>query len=313
MNCILSGNHDARFNLAAEEFLLKGSMADFFMIYRNEPSVIIGKHQNALAEINHSFLQDNGINLVRRLSGGGTVYHDLGNINFLFIQSGEAGKLVDFKRFLMPVLSVLKNMKLPVEYGGRNDLLLDGKKISGNAEHVFRNRILHHGTLLYSSDLSKLENVLRVTPGKYIDKAVQSVRSKVTNISSFLEQPPSIENFTETIFNELKKQFNNDYDYGLSENEIMEIHSLIDKKYGTWKWNYAYSPDFEFLIGGTFNKEPIELKIVIKEGHIRELKWNKQGLEENLIKQLENELMDRVFYEKDVLEILSEKNIRINF
>jgi lipoate-protein ligase A len=310
MNCILSNNHDARFNLAAEEFLLKGSMADFFMIYRNEPSVIIGKHQNALAEINHSFLQDNGINLVRRLSGGGTVYHDLGNINFLFIQSGEAGKLVDFKRFLMPVLIILKNMKLPVQYGGRNDLLLDGKKISGNAEHVFRNRILHHGTLLYSSDLTKLENVLRITPGRYFDKAVQSFRSKVTNISSFLGQPPSIESFTEIIFTELKKQFKNAIDYGFSENEIMEIHSLMDKKYGTWKWNYGYSPDFEFLIGGTLNKKPIELTLIVKEGHIRELRWNKQGFEENLIKQLETELMGRVFNEKDISERLLNKNIR---
>src|SRR5664279_1755356 len=120
MNCILSATHDARFNIATEEFLLKDSTEDFLMIYRNEASVIVGKHQNALAEINHDYLQEKGIGLIRRLSGGGTVYHDLGNINFLFIMSGEAGKLVDFKRFLLPVQNILNNMGLTVEYGGRN-------------------------------------------------------------------------------------------------------------------------------------------------------------------------------------------------
>src|SRR5271157_1624535 len=124
MYSILSPYNDACFNLAAEEFLLKESRFDFFMIYRNQPSVIIGKHQNALAEINQPYLIKKGIPLVRRLSGGGTVYHDMGNINFLFIQSGEAGKLVDFKRFLLPVLTVLQNMGLSAEYGGRNDLIL---------------------------------------------------------------------------------------------------------------------------------------------------------------------------------------------
>ena len=177
------------------------------MIYRNEPSVIIGKHQNTLAEINHPYLNEHEIHLVRRLSGGGTVYHDMGNINFLFILSGEAGKLVDFKRFLLPVLTILQNMGLPVEYGGRNDLLIDGKKISGNAEHVFRNRILHHGTLLYSSDLTVLENVLRVSPGKYIDKAVRSVRSKVTNISDYLKSKMTVEKFTQKLYEEIKSHF----------------------------------------------------------------------------------------------------------
>lgn len=311
MNCILSANHNARFNIAAEEFLLKESQDDFFMIYRNDPSVIVGKHQNALAEINHSYLDEHAINLVRRLSGGGTVYHDLGNINFLFVQSGEAGKLVDFKRFLLPILNILQNMGLSVEYGGRNDLLIDGKKISGNAEHVYRNRILHHGTLLYSSDLSVLENVLKVIPGRYIDKAVQSVRSRVTNISAYLETPVSVEEFSEKIYVEVKSQFKPANDYSFSELEVTRILSLVENKYGKWTWNYAYSPDFEFLLTGTLDQKTIQFTMLVREGHIQELKWNKGNIQEKLMKALESELIGVVFYEKDIARILLDRNIMI--
>jgi len=309
MNCIQSLNHDARFNLATEEFLLKETLSDYFMIYRNKPSVIIGKHQNALAEINHSYLHENGINLVRRLSGGGTVYHDLGNINFLFIQSGESGKLVDFKKFLLPVLNILQNMGLNAEYGGRNDLLIEGKKISGNAEHVFRNRILHHGTLLFSSDLTVLEKVLKVTPGRYIDKAVQSVRSKVTNISTYLNWKISVEDFTERLYGEIKSHFNISHEYAFSEEELARIQSLVDTKYDKWSWNYGYSPEFECLLKGALNENAIHLTIVVSEGYIKELKWQEENIQESLIKSIESELIGLEFYEKDLISRLLRHHI----
>jgi lipoate---protein ligase len=308
MNCILSSEHNASFNIAAEEFLLKESAEDFFMIYRNEPSVIIGKHQNALAEINQSYLTEKGIQLVRRLSGGGTVYHDMGNINFLFVQSGEAGKLVDFKRFLMPILTILRKMGLPVEYGGRNDLLLNGKKISGNAEHVFRNRILHHGTLLYSSDLNVLENALKVIPGKFIDKAVQSVKSKVTNISEYLENPASVEEFSEIIFEKVKSAFETTRNYSFVENDINQIHSLVEKKYGNWNWNYGYSPDFEYLLKGTYKQIPLQFKIIVKEGHIVNLQFEKTELEKAYIQSLQSQLIGLIFNEEYVTRILRTRN-----
>ena len=311
MNCILSTNHDARFNLAAEEFLLKESSLDYFMIYRNEPSVIIGKHQNALAEINHAYLDEHKIPLLRRLSGGGTVYHDLGNINFLFVQSGEEGKLVDFKKFLLPILNVLQNIGIAAEYGGRNDLLITGKKISGNAEHVFRKRILHHGTLLYSSNLSVLENVLHVTPGKYFDKAVQSVRSKVTNISDHLESDLPVEEFTKKIFAEIKSQFAFYSDYAFNEDEIERINSLVENKYGTWNWNYGYSPDFEFKVKGTLDDRQIQFMIMVREGTILQINWNQANIEEKLVKSIESELVGRKFYEEEIAGILLKRKIQI--
>jgi len=309
MNCILSNIHDAQFNLASEEFLLKESSEDFFMLYRNEPAVIVGKHQNTLAEINHSYLQDHGIGLVRRLSGGGTVYHDLGNLNFLFIHTGEEGKLVDFKRFLLPIQKILVSMGLPVEYGGRNDLLINGQKISGNAEHVFRKRILHHGTLLFSSDLSKLENVLRITPGKYKDKAVQSVRSKVTNISEHLEDEVSVENFTLTLFNKLKTQFDTALDYSFSSAEINKIEILVEKKYGTWKWNYGYSPDFDYVFNTKLQNENVQIIFRVQEGHIVEVISNNSICENSVFKAMADELTGKVFYEKDVLDHMSDKGL----
>jgi len=312
MNCILSNIHDAQFNLASEEFLLKESSEDFFMLYRNEPAVIVGKHQNTLAEINHSYLQDHGIGLVRRLSGGGTVYHDLGNLNFLFIHTGEEGKLVDFKRFLLPIQKILVSMGLPVEYGGRNDLLINGQKISGNAEHVFRKRILHHGTLLFSSDLSKLENVLRITPGKYKDKAVQSVRSKVTNISEHLEDEVSVENFTLTLFNKLKTQFDTALDYSFSSAEINKIEILVEKKYGTWKWNYGYSPDFDYVFNTKLQNENVQIIFRVQEGHIVEVISNNSICENSVFKAMADELTGKVFYEKDVLDHMSDKGF-LNF
>jgi len=309
MNCILSNIHDAQFNLASEEFLLKESSEDFFMLYRNEPAVIVGKHQNTLAEINHSYLQDHGIGLARRLSGGGTVYHDLGNLNFLFIHTGEEGKLVDFKRFLLPIQKILVSMGLPVEYGGRNDLLINGQKISGNAEHVFRKRILHHGTLLFSSDLSKLENVLRITPGKYKDKAVQSVRSKVTNISEHLEDQVSVENFTLTLFNKLKTQFDTALDYSFSSAEINKIEILVEKKYGTWKWNYGYSPDFDYVFNTKLQNENVQIIFRVQEGHIVEVISNNSICENSVFKAMADELTGKVFYEKDVLDHMSDKGL----
>jgi len=175
---------DPYFNLAAEEYALKNFKADCFMLWRNEPSIIVGKHQNTLAEINLDYVKKRNIKVGRRLSGGGAVFHDLGNLNFTFISTGaQENRLVDFRRFTMPILEVLQNLGIEAVFEGRNDLTIHGRKFSGNAEHVWKNRILHHGTLLFSSVLTDLSEALKVDPLKFRDKAVKSIRSRVTNIS----------------------------------------------------------------------------------------------------------------------------------
>ena len=156
------------------------------MLWQSEDSVVVGKHQNAMAEINYRFLQREGVPVARRLSGGGTVFHGDGNVNFTYLINGEKGKLIDFRRFVSPVVDYLATLGIPAEIGTRNDILVEGLKVSGNAEHVYRSRVLHHGTLLFGANLERPNMAIQVVPGRFTDRAVQSNRSKVTNISNYL-------------------------------------------------------------------------------------------------------------------------------
>lgn len=214
------------------------------MLYRNRPSVIVGKHQNTLAEINYQFLKNNAIDLVRRLSGGGTVYHDLGNINFTYVLNGEEGKMVDFRRFTQPIINLLSTFNIKAYFGGNNDIRVDGLKISGNAEHVYKKRILHHGTLLYSSNLTQLNEVLNAKEGLYRDKAVKSVRSEVMNLEPLIPGSYDIHAFMKAMYDQIKKENRDAFFYRFSNADINRINQLIQKKYGTWEWNFGYSPDY---------------------------------------------------------------------
>ncbi len=200
MRCIISENTDPCFNLASEEVLLKSRTEDYFLIYRNRPSIVVGKHQNTLAEINLPYVDEKGIVVVRRISGGGTVFHDMGNLNFAFITSGREGELVNYKQHTLPIIGAMKKLGLDVALGKRNELLLGTKKISGTASHVFKNRVLHHGTLLFSSEMKDLSKALKVKAGIFEDRAVKSVRSEVTNISEHLSEPMEINDFQKLLF-----------------------------------------------------------------------------------------------------------------
>lgn len=239
------------------------------MLYRNRPSIIVGKHQNSFAEVNYWFAKENKINVVRRLSGGGTVFHDLGNLNFTFIQNGKEGSLVDFKRFTEPILKVLRNLGVPAERSGRNDLIIHGLKFSGNAEHVYKNRTLHHGTLLFSSKLDSLGEALRVNPNHYQDKAVKSVRSQVTNITDHLPSPISLETFQETIINHVFSNLPEVSSYQFSNVDVENIEKLVTEKYSTWDWNYGYSPRFTLRKTGYLKEKPVSIILEIEKGTIR--------------------------------------------
>ena len=188
MLCIKDSHTDPYFNIAADEYALKYLEDDCFMLWRNEPSIIVGKHQNTLAEINVDYVMKNNIKVVRRISGGGAVFHDLGNLNFTFVKNAGEDAQGDFRKFTQPILDVLQSMGINAKFEGRNDLTIDGKKFSGNAESIWKNRVLHHGTLLFSAVMTDLSAALKVNPLKFQDKAVKSVRSRVTNISEHLDR-----------------------------------------------------------------------------------------------------------------------------
>lgn len=242
---LFSNFNDPKFNLATEEFLLKNVKEDVFFLYVNTPSIIVGKHQNTLAEINLNFVTASKIAVHRRLSGGGTVYHDEGNLNFCFILNGEKGKLVDFAKHTQPIINTLKELNIDAELGKRHDILIEKKKVSGNASHVYKNRVMHHGTLLFDSQLDILNQALKTNPRAFKDKAVKSVRSEVTNISSYLKAKMNFKTFSRHVYSCLLKQFSNAVSYQLNSIDLQKIQLLVDEKYSTWEWNYGYSPSYE--------------------------------------------------------------------
>ena len=220
------------FNLAMEEYLLKNFDEDLFILWRNEPSIIVGKNQNTLSEINLEYIKEYSIPVVRRQSGGGAVFHDLGNINFTFIACNN-NNFSDFRRFTQPIIDLLKTLDVNDEFSGRNDLLIDGKKFSGNAQYNYKNKVMHHGTLLFSSQKNDLSKALKVKPIKFEGKGIKSVKSRVTNISEHLHSKMDILEFKDAIMDYLSKTNTDNTNYCLSEHDIKQIETLTKSKYET--------------------------------------------------------------------------------
>ncbi len=269
------------FNIAAEEYFLKNFSEDVFIIYQNSPSVIVGKHQNALAEVDLVYLKENGIELVRRLSGGGAVYHDLGNLNFTFIRNGSPGAMVDFNGFTKPIIEFLETLGLRAGFGGHNSIMINGLKVSGNAEHIYRNRVLHHGTLLFNTNLERLEKCLYTNRERFTDRAVRSVRANVVNILSLLNEPISVELFASNLFSFVSKTFNAS-PYKLTQFDIESINSLATLRYSTVEWSLGYSPKYELSASIEIDGKTNILQLKVENGII----LNAECLTENDLPQL---------------------------
>ncbi len=269
--CINQPSSDPYFNLAAEEYFLKNFKEDVFMLWRSRASVVVGKHQNALAEINHEFVRENQIPVARRLSGGGTVFHDSGNVNFTFIRSVEKIQDVNFRIFTVPVIETLQKLGVDAYTTGRNDLMIDGKKISGNAEHVHKNRVLHHGTLLFNSQIEKLKGSLNVNLSRFEDKSVQSNRSEVTNISAYLTEPLSVQQFSNFIFDSIRQSLVESEIYQLTAFDIQTIEKLQTEKYQTWDWIFGYSPRYRYANFGKSGESEFQISVLVERGLMEEI------------------------------------------
>jgi lipoate---protein ligase len=272
MFCINLDTTDPYFNLAVEETLLKKSKEEYLILGINRPCVIIGKHQSAYMEVNAKFLNKNNIPVIRRISGGGTVFHDYGNLNFSFIKNSETGKQVDFMKYTQPVIDFLKSMGVEARFEGKNDLTVDGLKISGNAEHVHGNRVLHHGTLLFSASLEMLWNSLRKDTSYYTSKAVVSNPSSVINLHEKLNCFTNINEFRAEMMNFFLKNFSENFPYDLNQVEIQQAHSLADSKFRTWEWNWAYGPQYTFKRSFEIGNKEHSCVMLIKDGIISECK-----------------------------------------
>lgn len=266
-------NTNPYFNLATEEYVLKNFGDDSFMLWKNAPSIIVGKHQNTLAEINADYVREHNIPVVRRLSGGGAVFHDLGNLNFTFIQKGREGSLIDFRKYTRPILEVLTSLGIDARFEGRNDLTIGGLKFSGNAEHVWKDRVLHHGTLLFSAHMNSLAAALNADPAKFRDKAVKSVRSRVTNISEHLKEPMTVDDFADRINAHILGEYPDARMVELSAEDHLRIEEMVASKYGTWEWNYGYSPRYNFRkFLRTEKSGTIEFDLDVQNGTINHLR-----------------------------------------
>ncbi|MCC5916735.1 MAG: lipoate--protein ligase [Cryomorphaceae bacterium] len=273
MLCIQHSSTDPYFNIATDEFIFKHIDEDVFMLWQNDNAIIVGKHQNALAEINVEYVKKKGIHVVRRLSGGGAVYHDMGNLNFSFTHTGtDSSKMVDFRKYTQPIIDVLQSLGVEATFEGRNDLMIKGKKFSGNAEHVIGKKVLHHGTLLFSSEMRDISGALKINPLKYKDRAIKSVPKRVTNIVDHLGTPITLENFREKIMEHVLSRFENAKMYSFTENDLQRIQKIRDEKYATWDWNFGYSPKYDFSQGVRTKGGTIEVHLNADRGIITAVK-----------------------------------------
>ncbi len=264
MKRLVNNSNDPFFNLACEEWLMKNADSDIFMIWQNAPSVIIGLSQNAFSEVNIPYAEEHGIKITRRITGGGAVYHDLQNINFSFIVDEDSSE-IDFARFLEPVISVLKELGVNAVINGRNDLEVDGAKISGNAQCHKYGKILHHGTLLYRVDGDAMSKVLCVDEEKIKSKGIKSVRSRVGQISNYTDAT------IDDVFDRLCNAFDAEVKE-LNESERAEITHLSKTKFSDWDYVFGSSRQYEKCTKKRFDGGTVQIEYNCERGIINDVK-----------------------------------------
>lgn len=307
MLSICSESHDPFLNLALEEYLLRNRKENFLILSINDPCVVVGKHQVVHREVNAQYIEKTKIPVLRRISGGGTVFHDRGNLNFAFIKQSEAGKQVDFRFYTRPIIDFLSSFGVNAVFEGKNDLTVDGLKISGNAEHIFRERVLHHGTLLFSASLDNLRNALRPDSGNYSSRAVESNRSSVTNLKERLANVHDTENFMSLLLNYLLVYVPDNQIYKLIDAEVFAIEQLAESKYRTWVWNYGYGPSYSFNNWFEFEGKVIRFHLTVKDGVIWESSF--EGTDE--MKAFGKTLIGCRHMFTDLLNKFRNENIRV--
>jgi len=294
MKYIETGSCTPAINLAFEDYFLKGTdlEEDIFMLWRNEPTIVVGRFQNTLEEVNSSFAKAHQIQIVRRISGGGAVYHDLGNLCFSFILHDIKPEVVDKSKYILPLRDALSHLGVEAEVTRRNDLTIEGKKFSGNAMALFRDRLLFHGTLLFDTDLSILDEVLKSSASYITSMGVKSVRSSVTNLKDYLPVKMDILQFKQSMKQFLFNDAPHAVIYAPTQQDLDAINDLVKTKYETWKWNFGRNPNSIIERSYQFPEGILEIHLEVEKGNIKtcQLKCGSDlSLETGQIeKQLEN-------------------------
>lgn len=275
MRCIDLKSTDPALNHALEEYYLRHSQEEYFLLWRNAPCVLLGRNQDAYAEIDPDFVRTRSLAVIRRITGGGAVYNDLGNFNFAYIVNAGAGTgrvFASFGEFTRPVVGALRAMGAEAELSGRNDITVDGRKISGNAQARFGTRILHHGTLLFSADMASLSGALRSRPIKFEGKAVASVSARVGNIRDFLPAPLSPDAFRTALLTHLMDRDPSLRPYAPRPEEWEAIERLAGEKYRSGAWNLGRSAERRRHLARKFPAGLVEASFDLDAGRIRRLR-----------------------------------------
>ncbi|WLV25519.1 lipoate--protein ligase [Aciduricibacillus chroicocephali] len=299
------GITDPRINLALEEYILEnfGETDSFLLFYINEPSIIIGRNQNTIEEINTDYVDSKGIKVVRRLSGGGAVYHDLGNLNFSFITQDDGDSFHNFAKFTKPVVEALQSIGVPAELKGRNDLLADGRKISGNAQFATKGRMFSHGTLMFDSEIEHVVSALNVKKEKIESKGIKSIRSRVVNISEFLEEKMTMQEFKELILRHIfdVEKVEDVPQYVLTEEDWKNVNAIADERYRNWDWNFGKSPAFNKQASHKFPSGLVDVRLDVKRGIIENCKIYGDFFGVGSIEEVEKKLVG-VKHERESIE-----------
>ncbi len=308
MHYISLQTSDPYFYLAAEEYLLRNTCDEYLILAINSPSVITGKHQSPHREVNTEFVVKNNIPVIRRITGGGTVFHDMGNLNFTFIMNSSPGKQADFRKYTEPVIEFLVTLGIEAKFEGKNDIKVNGLKISGNAEHVHRNRVLHHGTLLFSTDMYLLGNSLRKETSSYKTRAVESNPSSVTNLDRLLPTVKDIIEFRELMIDFFVRNYPGVTKFQLPDAYKREIELLAESKFRKWEWNYGYGPDYQYVKHFDYQAVTISCRLDVTGGVIKKCSLDGNKILEEISSKLEGtrhmpEDMQEFFEKESVTEI----------
>jgi lipoate-protein ligase A len=309
------GIYDPRINLAIEEYALKSLDVneDYLLFYINQPSIIIGKNQNTIEEINTEYVNQKGLHVVRRLSGGGAVYHDLGNLNFSFITKDDGQSFHNFKKFTEPVVEALKRLGVNAEVSGRNDIEVEGRKISGNAQFSTRGRMFSHGTLLFASEMENVVSALKVRKDKIESKGIKSIRSRVANISEFMETKMTIEEFRSLLLNFIFDGEDNITEYVLTEEDWKNIHKLSEERYQNWEWNYGKSPKFDLQHSHRFSVGQIDVRLNVNKGVMEDCKIYGDFFGVGDVVDIENRLTGKRYEKAEIQKALLDIDVKHYF